>query len=194
MALMIRRRLHRWVPTEETLRNHRALRWFGPLLRRPWLWQLTRRRVAAGAAIGVFFGFLIPVLQIAGAAAAAIALRANLPVAAAATLVSNPFTYAPIGVAAYQTGAAILGRPPDAERARARAEALVGQLEGDTVDPRTWWQRVLGIGKPLMLGLAVFAVVGAVIAWVAVNLLWRLAVVLRMRSADRRRARLPPAN
>jgi uncharacterized protein (DUF2062 family) len=34
----------------------------------------------------------------------AVLLRANLPVAAMATLVSNPFTFAPIVVLAYQTG------------------------------------------------------------------------------------------
>ena len=45
------------LPTEETLKAHPGLRWMGPLLRRPWLWHLNRRRVAMGAGIGVFFGF-----------------------------------------------------------------------------------------------------------------------------------------
>jgi len=55
------RRMRDWIkhriPTEQTLTAHPSLRWMRPLLRRPWLWQLNRRRVALGAGIGVFFGF-----------------------------------------------------------------------------------------------------------------------------------------
>jgi uncharacterized protein (DUF2062 family) len=182
---MIRSRLRRWLPSEEKLRAQRSLRWLGPLLRRPWLWHLSRRRVALGAAIGVFFGFLIPVLQIAAAAGIAVLLRANLPVAAAATLVSNPLTYVPIWIAAYRTGAALLGEPIDAAAARAQAEALAEQLDAGDADARTWSQRLLAIGKPLMLGLIVFAIAGATVTWFAVSLLWTLAVRWRRRRAGR---------
>jgi uncharacterized protein (DUF2062 family) len=185
---MLRRRLQRWLPSEETLRSRRSLRWLGPLLRRPWLWQLSRRRVAAGAAIGVFFGFVIPVLQIALAAVAALVLRANLPVAAVSTLVSNPFTYVPIGVLAHKTGAVLLGDAADARAARAQAEALVEQIETSTADGRHWSERLLGVGKPLMLGLAVFAVAGAVVTWAGVNLAWLGVVVWRRRRRIRVRA------
>jgi uncharacterized protein (DUF2062 family) len=176
---MIRRRLQRLLPSEETLRTHRSLRWLGPLLRRPWLWQLSRRRVAAGAAIGVFFGFVFPVLQIALAATAAVALRANLPAAAVSTLVSNPFTYVPIGVLAHKTGAALLGKPVDSEAAHAQAQALVGQVESRDSDPRSRSEQLIGIGKPLMLGLAVFAVVGGIATWIAVNVAWIALVAWR---------------
>lgn len=177
----MRRRLQRWLPSQESLHNNRSLRWLGPLLRRPWLWQLTRRRVAAGAAIGVFFGFLIPVMQIALSAGAAILLRANLPAAAVSTLVSNPFTYVPIGVLAHRTGAVLLGETADAETARAQAEQLVEQFDADDTDRRTWSQRLLGVGKPLMLGLAVFAVIGGAVTWAGVNLLWIGWIALRRR-------------
>jgi hypothetical protein len=145
--------------------------------------------VAAGAAIGVFFGFLIPVLQIAAAAAIAVLFRANLPVAAAATLVSNPVTYLPIWVAAHRVGAMILGEPSSPEQAQAQAQALAEQLDAAAADPRSWSQRILGIGKPLMLGLALFATAGAVLTWLAVNLLWTLAVRLRRRRSARTTAR-----
>lgn len=192
----------------------------GPLLRRPWLWNLSRRRVAAGAAIGVFFGFIIPVMQIAAAGAVAILLRANLPVAAVATLVSNPLTYVPIGIAAYQTGAWILGEEVNVADSTAQVEALAQEItreieeittrEFEETDqatpsdparspedagpplveqPPRWWQRLGHIGKPLMLGLAVFAVTGAALAWVLVNLVWILAVRLRRRRLRHRRER-----
>ncbi len=182
---MVRRKLQRWLPTEEELLSRRGLGWLGPLLRRPWLWHLNRRRVATGAAIGVFFGILVPVMQIAAAAGVAVLLRANLPVAAVATLVSNPLTYVPIWVAAYRTGAALLGEPVDKAQARARAEALAEQLDADNLDPRSWSQRILAIGKPLMLGLTVFAIAGAIVTWITVHLAWTLAVQLRRRRALR---------
>jgi uncharacterized protein (DUF2062 family) len=178
---MIRRRLQRLLPSEEALRTQRSLRWLGPLLRRPWLWQLSRRRVAAGAAIGVFFGFVIPVLQIALAAIAAIVLRANLPAAAVSTLVSNPFTYVPIGVLAHKTGAALLGKPADTKAAYTQAQALAEQLESRAIDQRSRSDKLLGIGKPLMLGLAVFAVVGAIATWITVNVVWIALVAWRRR-------------
>jgi hypothetical protein len=134
--------------------------------------------VALGAALGVFFGFLIPVAQVLFSALFALLLRANLPVAAVSTLVSNPLTYGPIWVLAYRTGAALLGEAPDASQ-----EADVArQAETDRADPLTWGERFGAIGKPLMLGLAIFAVIGGVATWIVVNLLWLLAARLRPRA------------
>lgn len=178
--------IRRKLPTEETLKAHPGLRWLGPLLRRPWLWQLNRRRVAVGAGIGVFFGFLIPVLQIAGAALFALLLRANLPVAAFSTLVSNPFTYAPIGVLAYKTGAAILGEQVEPAAAKSLAEAAEAAQAG-AADAPGWIERAKAIGKPLFLGLAVFAVVGGVGTWALVHLAWTVGVWLKRRRRRRRR-------
>lgn len=171
------------IPTEATLSAHPSLRWMRPLLRRPWLWQLNRRRVALGAGIGVFFGFMVPVLQIAGAAAFAIVLRANLPVAAVSTLVSNPFTYAPIGLLAYQTGALLLGDTVKPSAARALTDAV----DTTSLDGPGWMDRAKAIGKPLFLGLAVFAVVGGLAAWALVHLVWTVGVWLKRRRRLRQR-------
>jgi uncharacterized protein len=180
----MRQWFRRVTPTEETLRAHPSLRWLGPLLRRPWLWHLNRRRVALGAGIGVFFGFLIPVAQIAGAAVFAILLRANLPVAAVSTLVSNPFTYAPIFVLAYQAGGAVLGEEVRPEA----AEALVAAVENPDEHSNGWVARAKAIGKPLFVGLAIFAVIGGVAAWALVHLLWTIGVWLKRRRRRRREA------
>lgn len=118
---------------------------------------------------------MIPVAQILGAALLALLLRANLPVAAVSTLVSNPLTYGPIFVLAYRTGAAVLGETPDAADVAA-AEREAGE---ERVDPQSWGERFGAIGKPLALGLAIFAVTGGVAAWLLVNLLWRLIARLR---------------
>lgn len=175
---MVRKWLHKRLPKPEDVQAKPSLRWLGPLLRRPWLWQLTRRRVALGAAIGVFFGFLVPVLQIALSAVFAVLLRANLPVAAVSTLVSNPFTYAPIFVLAYRTGSAILGETVD----EAQLAALERESSEDDPDPKSWADRAAEYGKPFFLGLAIFAVIGASITWVLVNFLWLVAVRWRRRN------------
>ena len=140
--------------------------------------------MSLGAALGVFFGFLIPVAQILFSALFALALRANLPVAAVSTLVSNPFTYGPIFVLAHRTGALLIGEQSD----RAREEAVAREAEKSHADPQTWGERLRAVGKPLALGLAVFAVAGGALTWVLVNLVWLLAAGLRLR---RRRARPP---
>ncbi len=178
---MLRKILRRWLPSPESVQDHRSLRWLGPLLRRPWLWQVNRRGVAAGAAIGVFFGFMIPVLQIAFSAVFALILRANLPVAVVSTLVSNPFTYAPIAVLAYRTGAAVLGERVD----EAQAAALEAGIDEPQNGERTWFERFASIGKPVVIGLSIFAVIGGLAAWLLVHLLWSLATRVRVR---RRRA------
>jgi len=178
---MERKILRRWLPSPETVQKHRSLRWLGPLLRRPWLWQVNRRRIAAGVAIGVFFGFIAPVLQIAFSAVFALILRANLPVAVVSTLVSNPFTYAPIAVLAYRTGAAVLGEHVD----ESHSAALEADVKEGSIDKRTWAQRLAAIGKPLMVGLSIFAVTGGFVGWLLVHLLWGLGTLLRVR---RRRA------
>jgi len=131
--------------------------------------------VALGAALGVFFGFIIPVAQIFAAALVALVLRANLPVAAVSTLVSNPLTYGPIWVLAYRTGSAVLGETPDP----ASVAEVEREAEEERVDPQTWGERFRAIGKPLALGLAIFAVVGGVATWIVANLLWLLLARLR---------------
>jgi uncharacterized protein len=181
----MRKHIGRWLPSPEALRAKRSLRWLGPLLERPWLWRLNRRSVAVGAGIGVFFGLLVPVLQIALAALFAVLLRANLPVAAVSTLVSNPFTYAPIFVAAYRVGAGLLGEPAGPMQSAILHSEASEATATEKLAP-SWWRRFSGVGKPLMLGLALFAVIGGASAYVGTLILWRLSVILRRR---RRRAR-----
>src|SRR5512144_3362156 len=104
--------LRRWLPSPDDLRRRRILRGLGPLLDRPWLWAVNRHAVSRGMAIGLFFGVLLPIGQAIAAGALAVWVRANLPVAVAATFVSNPFTTPPIVAGAYYLGAATLGVEP----------------------------------------------------------------------------------
>ncbi|MDD5404664.1 MAG: DUF2062 domain-containing protein [Sulfuricella sp.] len=98
----------RLIPIREVLLANRWLRWLAPWLGHPKLWHWSRRGVALGVALGVFFGLLIPLAQI-PLTAAAVVLRANLPAAAASTLISNPVTFAPLYYTAYHLGAWVTG-------------------------------------------------------------------------------------
>lgn len=181
---MTRKFFRRWLPDPETVRKHRLLAWLGPTLTHPRLWHINRRGVAAGLAIGVFMGLLIPLAQIPFSVLLAIAFRANVPVAIASTFVTNPFTFAPLYYFAYRMGAAMIGVDD--------ASVTEASLESPAADPGDWiafwYEKVMALGKPLVAGLLVLASTMAVVAYCGVLLAWRTHVVLRWRRRRRRRA------
>lgn len=157
-------RLRALIPTREQIGNNRWLRWLSPYLGHPKLWHWSRRGVALGVGIGVFFGLLIPIAQIPFSAAAAVILRANLPVAAASTLVTNPITFAPVYFAAYHLGTWVTG-----EAAHAPAPSA------STLPPEAdagVWQRITAIGTPLIVGLAITASLVGFASYALISVGW----------------------
>ncbi len=172
-------RFRRMLPSPEAVKSNRWLRWLGPALHHHRLWHVSRRGVALGVALGVFFGFLIPVAQIPLSAAAAVALRANVPSAVASTLVTNPFTFGPVYFAAWHVGGWVLGeRAPPPLQIEAEAEAEPSQ---------PWWRSLLGVGKPLVVGLAIFAVAAGVGVYLLITWVWWARTHWRRRQRLRRR-------
>ncbi|MDF9432409.1 DUF2062 domain-containing protein [Cupriavidus gilardii] len=174
----------------------------GPILQHPRLWHVSRRGMALGVALGMFFGLLLPIAQIPMSAAVAVALRANVPAAVATTFVSNPLTFGPIYYAAWRLGSAVLGEggpppAPEALAAVAQPGATVNLVPGGAgpaalpaeVEEESWWtetrRRVLGVGKPLVLGLALMASVTSLLFYFGVSWVW----ALRTRLIRRRRVR-----
>jgi uncharacterized protein len=107
----IRRKLHELEQRLPAGARERLARQGRPLL------ALNRRAVARGAALGVFFGIMIPLGQIPAAVLLAPLFRANALVSALSTLVTNPLTFPAIWAAAYAIGGWVLatfGAPPDA--------------------------------------------------------------------------------
>ncbi|QID18326.1 DUF2062 domain-containing protein [Nitrogeniibacter mangrovi] len=179
--------LRRFLPSHESIKQHRLLQWLGPRLHDPCLWHLNRRTVAKAVAIGAFFGLMIPVAQIPAAVIASLVLRANLWLAAVSTLISNPFTYAPLYYVAYRLGAGILGRP--ASGATADAPVIDSFAQWLTHA----WQWLGGVGQPLLLGMALMAVTGAVVAYYLAEGLWRYHVLRKRRARVQRRIARHPA-
>ncbi|MEY4506844.1 MAG: hypothetical protein RL297_1422 [Pseudomonadota bacterium] len=184
----MKNRIKAWLPTPETVRQHRWLRWMGPILNHPRLWHFNRKGIALGMALGVFFGLLIPIAQIPFAATMAVLLRANVPMAMASTLVTNPITFGPVYYGAYHLGEWVLGHEaselPAALNPVQTAPTLLDPSWLDTM--MGWFEQITSVGKPLALGLVILACVFGVLIYALVSLLW----VLKTRWSRRQRQRL----
>lgn len=183
----MKQRIKAWLPKPETLRSNRWLRWLGPLLHQPRLWHFSRKGIALGLAIGIFFGLLIPVAQIPFAATIAVVMRANLPMAVASTLVTNPVTFGPVYYGAYRLGKALLGEPAPTDKEindqLAIAQAAPREDLGIADRIGVWWRQLGAVGKPLFLGLLIVATVGGLLAYFITSAIW----ALRTRWSRRRR-------
>ena len=160
-----RGRLKKSLPTRDTLTTSRWLRPLAHRLQEPRLWHVQHEAVARGVAIGLFWAFAIPVGQLVAAAAHSIWWRANIPVAAGMTLITNPFTVGFWLWLAYQIGSVLLDAPP-----------LAPRVEGDSL--MAW---MASYGGPALLGMGIFAVGGAAAGYLLVKLVWRLRVYFKRR-------------
>lgn len=145
--------------------------WAGQLVR-PELWRRSRRTVRLGAAIGIFSGFILPLGQIPLAVVLAAAFRANISIAAGATLITNPITFPFIYLAAHRVGSTLLsgdGSGPSHATAGAIAQVTAPALQ-------------------LATGLLVFAIVGATVGFFLADLIWRRRVHARWRRRQDRAA------
>ena len=152
----------------------RWLRPFAHLFSHPSLWHLNRRSVPRALALGFFAAFVIPVGQFALAAFLAVPMRANVPLAAAATLVTNPLTFPPIYFAAYKFGSFLLHHS-SSEGADELATGL-----GSTL---------LDVSGPTALGLLVFAAALAAAGFFGGTAWWRLRLVRRWRQRPAKASR-----
>lgn len=84
--------IRRNTPTREEMAKNKYLAPIAHRFLSPELWRFTRRSVPRGVALGLFAAFIIPLGQIFLAAFLALPARANVPLAALVTFVTNPFT------------------------------------------------------------------------------------------------------
>jgi uncharacterized protein (DUF2062 family) len=156
------------MPSRESLEQNRFIKPVAHRVLAPELWRFTRRSVPRGVALGLLVGIflLIPGLQIAGAALLALPFRANVPLAAAMTFLSNPATTPLILAASYYLGSLMLGRSGDMSQVMALINHHAGISE--------WMRWLLSETAPaLIFGLAIVSIVSAVIGYVLAAWLWR---------------------
>ena len=170
---MPRKFFRKYLPSSESVRDHKYLGRFGAWLDHPNLWHLNRHSVARGVAIGLVTGLIPGPFQILAAAAIAIGVRANLAVAALTTFYTNPFTFVPLYILAYKIGALATGTtappPPIAEF------SSLGMM--DMIRQGLSW--IYSLGDTLLIGLAIQSSVFAVVGYFSVQLAWRWAATRR---------------
>jgi uncharacterized protein (DUF2062 family) len=193
----MKQRIKAWLPTQDSLRTNRWLRWMGPVVNQPRLWHFSRKGIAMGVAVGIFFGLLVPVAQMPISAAFAVMLRANLPMAVASTFVTNPVTFGPVYYGAYRLGKVVVGEPAVTESEAIVALGSEPPGTGVQATPQTWSQRLTRgvehlrtVGKPLAVGLAIVATLSGLIVYFLISGLWILKT--RWERKRRLRERSPP--
>lgn len=181
---MPRKFFRKYLPSHESVRENRYLSRFSRYLHHPNLWHLNRHSVAGGVAIGLFSGLVPGPFQMITAAALAIPLRMNLPVALLTTLYTNPFTIGPLYVLAYAYGKLLVG---------ADHAALVHAPEFEWSRIAEWSRAVLdwtlAMGKPLAVGLIALALTLAALGYALVQLAWRAYVIIAWRDRRLKRTR-----
>jgi uncharacterized protein (DUF2062 family) len=170
---MPRKLIKRYLPDHRKLRDHKHLRVFGTLLHDPNLWHLNRRSVAGASAVGLFVAFIPVPFHMVIAAAAAIGLRVNMPIAVALVWVTNPVTMPFLFYLAYKVGAALLGTPPRTFHFELSLAWLGNGL--------------LAIWEPFLLGCLVFGAAAPAAGYLLVRTLWRIAVLRKWRLRKQRR-------
>jgi uncharacterized protein (DUF2062 family) len=159
-------------PTREEMAENKYLAPIAHRFLSPELWRFTRRSVPRGVALGLFAAFIIPVGQIFLSAFLALPMRANVPLAALLTFVTNPFTLPFWLVVANRIGEFLL-----------RFDAAGPTLAKAAQDEGTWafLSVIYEVGAATLLGGAVLAVVAPALGWVISAWVWR-AVVARKRA------------
>lgn len=173
---MARKLLKRYLPEVGKLREYRGLRVFGQLLHDPNLWHLNRYSASGAVAVGLFIAFMPIPFQMVPAAALAIMLRLNLPLAVVLVWVTNPFTMPPLFYLCYKVGAWILG-----------------SVDHELAFAWSWeWFRkgLVRVWEPFLLGCSVMGSLSALAGYFGTRALWRWHVITQWERRKKLRALL----
>jgi uncharacterized protein (DUF2062 family) len=181
---MFRRKLQSWLPDSDAIRNSKWLRWCAPVLGHPRLWNLHRRSVALGVSIGLVTGLIPGPVQMLLGALIAVPLRANIPAAMFTTLYTNPFTFVPLYILAYNVGRLATGESAPL--------AMPRELDWSWAGMREYLPELMrwagSLGDTLLIGLAIQATVFAIAGYFLTLVAWRVAVGWAWRRRSRLRA------
>ena len=159
-------------PTREDMAQNKYLAPIAHRFLSPELWRFTRRSVPRGVALGLFAAFIIPIGQIFLSAFLALPMRANVPLAALITFVTNPFTLPFWLVIANRIGDFAL-RIDAAAPAIATAKANSGAW--------AFMTDLYQVAGATVVGYLVLSLVAPLVGWVLSGWVWR-AVVSRRRA------------
>lgn len=174
-------------PRREELLESRWLRPFAHRISHSELWRFSRKSVPRGVALGLFVGIflLIPGVQIAGVAMLALPCRANIPIGAAMTFLSNPLTTPFLLASSVWVGNATFGLHADVTTFNRLLEQGAGVS--------AWAAWFFSDAAPAMLaGLFVISSLAGVAGYVIASVAWNAWVRRRWskRLRERRAVRL----
>ena len=176
------------LPGPEIITENRYLRFLSPWLGHPRLWHMHRRSVALGIAIGLITGLLPGPVQILLGVLIAIPLRANVLASAFATFYTNPLTFIPLYMLAYQVGGLVTGEHVQTLNVP-HLEFNFASMWTAIPDMFHW---IVSLGDTLLIGLAIQASVTAIIGYIATLAIWRIVVTWKWRHRHAR-PQSPPA-
>ena len=183
----MRKFLKRKLPDPASVAANPWLRPFASTLLHPRLWHLNRHSAAGAVAVGLYCGLIPGPFQMLGAALGCVLFRVNLPLALLATLYTNPFTIVPLYLAAYTLGDWLIGN----------GGQFVAPPDLGAVPLAEWsmalWQWMVGLGRPLVVGLLLMANGLAAAGYSGVRAGWRWYLVRAWRTRRARRKKGDPA-
>ena len=169
--------IRKHMPSREEMAQNRYLRPIAHRFLSPELWRFTRRSVPRGVALGLFAAFIVPVGQIFLAAFLALPVRANVPLSALSTFITNPFTLPFWLVIANQVGAFVLAM-----------DAATLEILNQTMVDGGWSMvfEAFEVAGVTAFGFLILAVVSAALGYLLSGMVWRL-IVARKRTRRLRR-------
>ncbi|MEM6827555.1 MAG: DUF2062 domain-containing protein [Pseudomonadota bacterium] len=169
------------MPSRDEMARNRYLRPIAHRFLSPELWRFTRRSVPRGVALGLFSAFIVPIGQIFLAAFLALPARANVPIAALVTFVTNPFTFPFWIYVANQVGELTLNIDEDLGRV-ANEELKSGVL--------VWLVDAFQLAGVTAFGFLVLAIVSSSLGYLVAGAAWRMMVARkrakRLKSMEQR--------
>jgi len=171
----------RYMPSREQMAGNRYLAPIAPRFLSPELWRFTRRSVPRGVALGLFAAFIVPIGQIFLAAFLALPARANMPLAALVTFVTNPFTFPAWLYVANRVGEFMLGLD------RAVGGVGANKLANESLSFAGEFFELAGVTA---FGFLILAVVSSSLGYFISKGIWRVMVsrkrAKRLKDMERR--------
>jgi uncharacterized protein (DUF2062 family) len=160
--------LKKYIPSAETIKNSKSLRFLGTRLEDPNLFHMNRRSVSLAFFWGILVGLLPPIpIHTPLAAAMALVFRCNLPLTVAIVWIGNPLTLPIIVTSFYWLGCLILNVEP-ISYFDFTWHGFLHQLS------LTW--------KPYLVGAIIGDLAIATATYFAVSFFWRLNVKRKWRA------------
>lgn len=160
--------IKKYIPSNETIQNHKHLRIFGEYLFKSQIWNLNRYTTPRAFAVGVFCAFLPIPFQMVVAAAFAIPSRANLPLSVALVWLTNPITIPPVFYFCYRVGVFLTG----------------STIQTTTISLSFSWlgQQFNQIWFPLVVGSLFCGCICSFISYHSIKAIWKIQTARKWKS------------